>query len=118
MRRTVQSVLMSLLVVSLAGCAATRTGAVAPPNSPLAKVALGMSKSQVRQLIGAPTTESGHVTGKAFIPFYFGGDDAHRTTYYYKGLGRVLFSDGTLFGGGGTAVINVDYDPSETGIER
>ncbi len=118
MRRTVQVVSTSMLVVSLAGCAATRTGAVAPPNNPLAKVALGMSKPQVRQILGAPTAESGHITGKAFIPIYFGGDDAHRTTYYYKGVGRVVFADGTLFGGGTPAVIDIDYDPGETGVER
>jgi len=117
MARTMPCVLMGLLVGTLAGCAATRSGTVPPGNSPLAKIALGMSKTQVKQLVGAPSAESGHVTGKAFIPLYF-GDDAHRTTYYYKGVGRVVFSDGNVFGGGGTEVIDVDYDSGETGVAR
>lgn len=90
-------------------------GAQIPPNSPLAKVQLGMGKHQVRDLLGTPNDENTYATGKAFIPWYF-GNDARRTSWYYKGIGRVVFADGNVFGGGGTEVIRVDYDPGETGF--
>lgn len=90
-------------------------GAPIPSNSPLAKVQLGMGKRQVRDLLGAPDDENTYSTGKAFIPWYF-GNDARRTSWYYKGVGRVVFADGNVFGGGGTEVIRVDYDPGETGV--
>jgi len=115
MARTTQWVLVSLMAWTLAGCAARNSGTAPPTNSPLAKVGLGMSKAEVRHLVGAPAAEDGHLTGKAFIPLYF-GDDAHRTTYYYKGLGRVVFADGNVFGGGGAEVIDVDYNPGESGV--
>ena len=92
-------------------------GVPAPPSSPLSKVQLGMGKKQVKDLLGAPSDENTYMTGKAFIPFYF-GNDARRTSYYYKSMGRVVFADGNVFGGGGTEVIRVDYDPSESGFAR
>lgn len=123
-------ILVSAMTLALGGCAATSAttatpaagaaamaGVKAPLNSRFAKVQLGMSKKQVKDLIGAPSGESAHLTWKAFIPFYF-GDDAHRTSYSYKGMGRVVFADGNVFGGGGTEVIAVDDDPSESGIAR
>lgn len=96
---------------------ATAEGVPPPPNSPLAKVQLGMGKKQVRDLLGSPTDENSYATGKAWIPFYF-GNDARRTCWYYKGLGRVVFADGNVFGGGGTEVIRTDYDPTESGVAR
>ena len=44
------------------------------------------------------------------------GDDARRTEWSYKGLGRVVFTGGNVFGGGGGRVNRIDYDPTETGI--
>ena len=34
----------------------------------------------------------------------------------YKGLGRVVFTGGNSWGGGGGKVERVDYDPTETGV--
>ena len=96
---------------------AVAKGVPAPASSPLAKVQLGMNKRQVREVLGSPTDENSYSTGKAWIPFYF-GTDARRTSYYYKGLGRVVFADGNVFGGGAPEVVRVDYDPSETGTAR
>ncbi len=92
-------------------------GVPAPRSSPLSKVQLGMGKKQVKDLLGAPTDENSYSTGKAWIPFYF-GNDARRTSYYYKGMGRVVFADGNVFGGGSPEVVRVDYDPSESGVAR
>jgi hypothetical protein len=116
-QRTRQMVLVGMAAWTLAGCAARSANTAPPTKSPLAKIELGMPKAEVKQRIGAPSAESGHLTGKAFIPLYF-GDDAHRTTYYYKGMGRVVFADGNVFGGGGTEVISIDYDPNESGTAR
>jgi len=119
-----------ILVVSLAmglGACATQTAkssdstvataSPAPPGSPLSKIHLGMTKKQVSDILGHPTDENSYSTGKAWIPFYF-GNDARRTSWYYKGLGAVVFADGNVFGGGAPEVVRVDYNPNETGVAR
>src|SRR5438552_4196626 len=90
--------------------AAANVGVPAPPGTLLARVQMGMHKKQVSDAIGHPTDENSYSTGKAFIPFYF-GNDARRTSWYYKGQGRVVFADGNVFGGGVSEAIRVDYDP-------
>jgi hypothetical protein len=102
---------------SQGGTGSEAMAAPAPSGSPLSKVQLGMGKKQVKDLLGPPSDENTYMTGKAFIPFYF-GNDARRTSFYYKGIGRVVFADGNVFGGGGTEVVRVDYDPSESGVAR
>jgi len=68
-------------------------------------------------ILGSPTDETSYSSGKAWIPFYF-GNDVRRTSYYYKGVGRVVFADGNAFGGGASEVVRVDYDPAESGVAR
>lgn len=53
------------------------------PNSKFAKLEIGMGRSEVRDLIGSPNDTSGHITGKQFIPFYFGADIEGDTTMPY-----------------------------------
>ncbi len=121
MHRLTNFVLAGALAIGLAGCAARsdapaapEEGAVAvPATSPLSKIKVGMRKAEVRAAIGEPNDENSYATGMAFVPFYF-GNEARRTSWYYKGVGRVVFADGNVFGGGGT-VSRVDYDPSEPG---
>lgn len=74
-------------------------------NSKFTKLQIGMSMRQVADLIGKPSDEGNYVTGKAWIPFYF-GDDAHRYEYVYKGQGRLIFAGGSMFGNssGGTLI--------------
>ncbi len=111
------------LLALVAGCSAKSdtstapagTAVAVPASSPLARVQVGMSKQEVGNILGMPTNQVSYSTGKAWIPFYF-GDDARRSEWSYKGLGRVVFNDGNVFGGGGGHVERVDYDPSETGI--
>lgn len=114
------------LAMGLGACAtqnATSSGStvaaasVAPPGSPLSKVQLGMTKKQVSDIAGHPTDENSYSTGKAWIPFYF-GNDARRTSWYYKGQGAVVFADGNVFGGGASEVVRVDYNPNEPGVAR
>lgn len=82
-----------------------------PSSSKFSKVKMGMGSTQVKDLIGQPSDTRSGSTGKAWIPFYYGSDRT-RTTYYYKGEGRISFSYGY---GGGDKVVGIDYDPSEDG---
>ncbi|MEB2283587.1 MAG: hypothetical protein B6D46_15070 [Polyangiaceae bacterium UTPRO1] len=88
-----------------------------PATSPLAKVTKGMAMSEVVRILGEPTDRNQYVTGKAFIPWYF-GDDVTRIEWHYKGLGRVVFTGGGAWGQRGGNVEWVDYDPQETGFRK
>jgi hypothetical protein len=87
-----------------------------PAHSPLAQIREGMSKAEMLSLLGPPTDQDTSVTGKAFIPFYFGGD-ATATRMHYKGLGRVYVSGQGTFGGG-EKVLKIEYDPQEPGFRK
>lgn len=54
---------------------------------------IGMSVRQVHAIAGAPTDQGAYMTGKAWIPFYYGAD-RHRFEMTYKGLGRLIFAGG------------------------
>lgn len=129
MRRHLVLVLALGATLSVAGCAARSQGTPAAPpaaaaapqaaagDNALSKVTVGMTKGQVRQAVGQPSDENSYMSGKAWIPFYF-GTDARRTSWYYKGQGRVVFADGNVYGGGTPSVIQVDIDPTESGVAR
>jgi outer membrane protein assembly factor BamE (lipoprotein component of BamABCDE complex) len=96
---------------------AVQTPSPIPPDSPLAKIKVGMGTKEVFDLLGQPTDTDTHMTGKGFNPFYYGGD-THRMTALYKGLGRVTFTRQHAF----TADMRVMeggiiYDPSERGYK-
>jgi len=84
-----------------------------PSDSKLARVRPGMSPEEVEKILGEPTSRNAYVTGKAFIPFYYGPDQA-RTGWFYKGLGRVVFETGGGFRGT-LRVQRVEHDPDEDG---
>lgn len=85
-------------------------GVPPPAGTRLAKVEVGWNDEQVRAAIGAPDNVEGYITGKSFIPFYYGSDTS-RTDWEYKGEGRVVFSRNAY--SGTLKVIRVDYDPNE-----
>jgi hypothetical protein len=64
-------------------------------NSKFAKLQIGMPMKQVTDLAGPPTDQGAYMTGKAWIPFYFGGD-RHRYEMTYKGQGRLIFAGGGM----------------------
>jgi hypothetical protein len=64
-------------------------------NSRFTRLQIGMSAKQVTDIAGAPTDQGAYVTGKAFIPFYF-GSDRHRFEMTYKGQGRLIFAGGGM----------------------
>ena len=82
--------------------AATPVAAVAPAPPPAAAPAPkkvdfgiikeGMSQAEVDGLIGQPTAQTQHMTGKQWQPFNFGAHDLQRLYYLYKGVGRIEFS--------------------------
>ena len=93
------------------GKTAVSRASLPPAGSPLAKVQPGMNDAQVRSLVGDPDDSEAYMTGKMFIPFYF-GPDTHRAEWIYRGKGRVVFSRNRWTGG--LKVIDVRYEPKET----
>ena len=61
------------------------------------KLRIGMSRQQAMDVAGQPTDQGAYITGKAWIPFYFGSDRA-RWEMAYKGKGRLIFSQNSGFG--------------------
>ena len=79
----------------------------APKNSKFARLRNGMSQDEVTRRIGHPDDRSSFMTGKGFIPFYY-GPDTRRTVYYYKHQGELQFNTrGHL--------VAIKYNPSEDG---
>jgi len=64
------------------------------PNSRFNALTIGMSMKQVTDLTGPPTDQGAYITGKAFIPFYF-GSDRYRHEMVFKGHGRLIFAGGS-----------------------
>lgn len=113
--KRILSLSMVLSVVLLSACAtkqdaadpAAKPSAAAPaqqaaegeivgkpaPGSKFSKLKIGMTLPQVVKLIGPPTKQWQHPTGKASIPFYF-GPDRWLLKYSYKGEGLLTFNYG------------------------
>jgi hypothetical protein len=86
---------------------------VAPPaDSKLAKVTVGMKPEQVKEVMGEPASQSTYMTGKMWIPWYFG--PTHQTDWKYKDTGRVVFVN-NRWSGQIQTVVRIDYDPGEDG---
>ncbi|MDQ6628135.1 MAG: hypothetical protein M3Z29_06760 [Pseudomonadota bacterium] len=66
------------------------------PGTKFTKLQIGMSRKQVMDIVGTPTDEGAYVTGKAFIPFFYGGD-RYRYEVVYKGQGRLIFAGSAGF---------------------
>jgi len=62
-----------------------------PSKSKFSRVKKGMGQNQVIHLIGQPTDRGSHVTGKAFMPFYY-GSDRYRVVFYYRHQGTLEFN--------------------------
>jgi len=84
------------------------------PDSPFTKLQIGMGMKQVTDLIGQPTDQGSYVTGKAWIPFYF-GSDKYRHEMVYKGLGRLIFAGGATFSAGNLNLIMIIHNAQEGG---
>ena len=112
---------MAVATVALTGCASSSSSepssgivGTIPATSKFAKIMIGMPMKQVFDTIGAPTDTRAYVTGKAWIPFYYGSDTA-RSEALYKGEGRITFAGGSGLAGGAYKVHTIVYDPAEDG---
>jgi hypothetical protein len=93
---------------------AAAPAAAAPTTVDFSKVQVGMSQQQVNDLLGPPTAQTQHMTGKQFHPFNFGAKDLQRLLYLYKGVGRIEFSLKSAYEGV-FRVVAVTPNPAETG---
>lgn len=80
---------------------------------PFSVLAAGMSMEEVTDLVGQPSNMTGQVTGKAFIPFYQGGDSS-RMIALYKGLGRIVYNRTNAYSQT-WRVAEILEDPQESG---
>ena len=83
-------------------------------NSKFTSLQIGMSMKQVTDIAGQPTDSGAYMTGKAWIPFYFGGD-RHRMELTYKGQGRLIFAGGSLGNYTGGNLVWIIHNPNESG---
>lgn len=84
------------------------------PGSKFTKLQIGMSMRQVTDLVGRPTDEGAYMTGKAWIPFYW-GSDRHRYEMVFKNQGRLIFAGGSLGDYTGGNLIWIIHNPTEGG---
>ena len=71
-------------------------------GSKFTQLKIGMGYREVIDIVGQPSDQGAYVTGKAWIPFYF-GSDRYRFELLYKGVGRLIFA-GAAGGGGGNLI--------------
>ena len=84
------------------------------PGSKFTQLQIGMSWGQAQGILGTPSDQGSYITGKAFIPFFF-GSDRYRQELVYKGQGRLIFA-----GSGGfdmnSHLIWIIHSANETGV--
>ena len=83
-------------------------------NSKFTQLTIGMSMKQVTDIVGPPTDQGAYITGKAFIPFYF-GSDRYRHEMVYKSQGRLIFAGGSAGDFASGHLIWIIHNASEGG---
>lgn len=78
-------------------------------GSKFSKIKVGMSAKQVTDIIGMWNDQKTYVTGKAWIPYYYGRDKSRRE-FYYKNEGRLTI-------GGNGKLLKITVDTSEDGYQ-
>lgn len=84
-------------------------------NSKFPSLQIGMSQGEVEGKIGRGTDMRTYMTGKAWIPFYF-GTDGHRFETFYKGQGSLIYTGGGV-GGGRGVLVGINHDATEDGYQ-
>ncbi len=84
------------------------------PGSKFTQLQIGMSMRQATDIAGQPTDKGAYMTGKAWIPFYF-GSDRHRFEMVYKNQGRLIFAGGSLGDFTGGNLIWIIHNSREPG---
>ncbi|MDR0634524.1 MAG: hypothetical protein LBF91_06050, partial [Azoarcus sp.] len=80
-------------------------------GSPFLQLEIGMSRQEAEALVGPGGGERTYLTGKAFIPFYF-GTDRIRDEVLYKGVGSLTYAGGGMVSNGGK-LVSIVHDPDE-----
>ncbi len=115
LKSSILSTVIFVLCVSFisSGCSSGKgssSWATPPEGHKLASIEKRMTDVDVRNIMGEPDGSRDYMTGKAWIPFYYGAD-THRSDWYYNGSGRVIFTRSRWTGG--LNVRGVDYDPDQ-----
>lgn len=82
------------------------------PGSKFTQLKIGMPMKQVTDLVGQPSDQGAYITGKAFIPFFF-GSDKHRQELVYKNQGRLIFAGGSMGDFGSAHLVWIIHNASE-----
>lgn len=85
-------------------------------KSKFAKLQIGMTPEEVEKLIGRPDDTDSHMTGRAFIPFSFGGDN-RRLEAFYKHEGQLTYTNTNNFIPP-NALIKIEVNTKATGISK
>ncbi len=83
-------------------------------GSRFTRLQIGMGMRQVTDIVGQPTDQGAYVTGKAWIPFYF-GSDRYRHEMVYKGQGRLVFAGGSAGDWANGNLIWIIHNAAEAG---
>ena len=103
-----------LLMAASAWAADVDAGVAGPlPTDAFARIEPGMGEQQVLSVVGLPGAEGLYRPRRSGLWMVFGRGAAQRT-YFYRGLGRVLFEGGNPLLRNGT-VTRVEIDPNEAG---
>lgn len=94
--------------------AKTAPAAAAQGSGNFDNVRVGMSMDEVNALLGTPSATYSHQTGKAWNPFNFKGKDVARIVALYKGKGRIIFSQESVYSSV-WRVMELQPNPNETG---
>jgi hypothetical protein len=117
MRRMIRPALVALLLTAVPVAAGAQGLAYRPPSvNAFARIEKGMPEQQVMASVGFPTRVGMYRPRLDRLLAVIGLGDAYRT-YFYRGMGRVLFDGGSPFVQNGR-VAKVEIDPGETGIAR
>jgi len=117
-KRPMMRVALGVLLLTAVG---TSAGAQSLSSRPLpvdafARIEKGMREQQVMASVGFPTTVGMYRARLDRVLAVIGLGDAY-LTYFYRGMGRVLFEGQSPFVRN-ARVAKVEVDPDETGIAR
>ena len=80
------------------------------PHSKFKHLRIGMTHSEIMSLIGEGSDRRAYITGKGYVPFYF-GNDITRFEVLYRGSGTLVYSDRW----GYAVLVGINHDASESG---
>src|SRR5262245_8827847 len=120
MRPTRRALLLTVLLAASPAVAAEVDAVAAGPLpvDAFSRLATGMGEQQVLAIAGLPTSEGVYRPRLDRVLKVIGLGDEYRT-YFYRGMGRVLFVGGSqLLQNGTVAKVEIDSDEPGTGGTR